>query len=78
MLQHIDEAMAHFTTVHEWDVVNEPIEPSNGAPDNFRIGPGIPRSAVRTTSAALNLTTLDVAFGSYPEELGLSVSSPLL
>jgi endo-1,4-beta-xylanase len=39
MLQHIDETMAHFTTVHEWDVVNEPIEAANGLPNNLRGGP---------------------------------------
>jgi endo-1,4-beta-xylanase len=39
MLRHIDETMEHFTTVHEWDVVNEPIEPANFKPGNLRGGP---------------------------------------
>jgi endo-1,4-beta-xylanase len=39
MYKHIDETMAHFTSVHEWDVVNEPIEPANKLPNNLRGGP---------------------------------------
>lgn len=39
MFKHIDETIAHFSTVEEWDVVNEPIEPANKLPGNLRGGP---------------------------------------
>jgi endo-1,4-beta-xylanase len=39
MYKHIDETMAHFPSVHEWDFVNEPIEAANKLPNNLRGGP---------------------------------------
>lgn len=59
MQEHIRGMVANFGAVHDWDVVNEAIDPTSGRSDNLRLspflsalGPGYIGEAFRTARAA--------------------------
>ena len=60
MQEHITTVVKHYAgKIHSWDVVNEPISPSDGQPDGMAqspwyqfLGPGYVQEAFRTAAAA--------------------------